>query len=691
MKYASRVLRNVAVSGIILLPLSLSAQHSGSPMLPRITQRIDENKLVSLSGNTRPAANAANDQGRVPDELLMEHTLLLLQRSPEQEQELETFISELHNPASPNFHQWLTLQEFGSKYGVAQSDLETVTNWLESHGFAINQVYPNRILIDFTGTAKQIREAFHTEMHGYAVNGAPHVANASDPQIPAALAGVVQGIVSLNDFRPRPQRTARPQYTFTSGSATYYALVPGDLATIYNFPAFSSTTAGQGQTIVVIEDTDVYSTNDWSTFVSTFGLSGYGGSFSQVHPGCSDPGYNGDDGEAILDAEWATAAAPGAHVELASCADTRSTFGGLIAFQNLINSANAPTIYSISYGECEAANGATANAAYNSAYQQAVSQGFSVFVASGDEGAASCDADLSNATHGIGVSGFASTPYNVAVGGTDFSDTYSKTNTTYWNSSSSSANYYASAKSYIPEIPWNDSCAGSLLAQTFGYSTSYGSGGFCNSSTARQDGFITTAAGSGGPSGCATGSPARGENEIVSGTCKGYTKPSWQNALTPADNVRDLPDVSLFAANGIWAHYYVFCWSDPSERNSGSAPCTGAPSGWSGAGGTSFASPIMAGVQALINQKKGAKQGNPNARYYALAASNYNTVFHDVTMGDMSVNCTGSFNCYGTSGRSYGVLSTSSSSLSRAYAAKSGWDFATGLGSVNVANLINSW
>ena len=315
---------------------------------------------------------------------------------------------------------------------------------------------------------------------------------------------------------------------------------------------------------------------------------------------------------------------------LAACASTRTTFGGLIALQNLINAASPPPIISISYGECEASNGASANAAYSAAYKQAVSEGISVFVAAGDEGAASCDAGASQATHGIGVSGFASTPYNVAVGGTDFGDTYAGTSGAYWSSTDGPS--YGSALSYIPEIPWNDSCASVLLASyVSGSDITYGPNGFCNSRAGQQ--YEQVIAGSGGPSGCATGAPSvRG---VVSGSCKGYPKPSWQSVLgNPGDGVRDIPDVSLFAGNGLWGHYYVMCWSD--IRNGG-ASCTGAPSTWSGAGGTSFSSAIMAGIQALVNQRAGSRQGNPNPVYYGLATGEY--------------GATGSSSCNSSNGR----------------------------------------
>ena len=684
---------------------------------PRITQAIDETDRVALHGNTRPEAVLANDRGPVANDFAMEHMLLQLKRSPEQEQALQQFLDELHTAGSPNFHHWLTAQEFGDRFGVAKSDLNAITSWLESQGFRINIVYPSGMLIDFSGTATQVRQAFQTEIHHLVVNGEKHVANVSDPQIPAALAPVMAGIVSLHDFRPNAMHKMhqpRSQFTFPDQFGdTNYAVVPADLATIYNLnPLFSAGISGQGQTIVLIEDTDVFTAADWGTFRSTFGLSSYtSASFTQLHPpappsqpgnNCGAPGViSPNDAEAILDAEWASASAPSAAIEMAACADTATTFGGLIALQNLINASSAPpSIMSISYGQCETVNGAAANASYNSAYQQAVAEGVSVFVAAGDSGAAGCDNSVAEATHGIAVNAFASTPNNVAVGGTDFSDTFSGTNSTYWNSSNTSA--FGSALSYVPEIPWNDSCAGQLVSSFEGYTLTYGSSSLCNDPTIGSL-LQTTVAGGGGPSQCASGSPSI--NSVVSGTCAGWPKPSWQSVLgNPNDGVRDTPDVSLFAADGLWSHFYVFCWSNTAQ---GGATCGSDPSAWSGAGGTSFASPIMAGIQALINQKAGGPQGNPAPVYYQLAAAEYGSsgssscnsnngnavgascIFYDVTMGDMDVDCTGP-NCF-LSGGSVGVLSTSNSSFAPAYGTTTGWDFATGIGTVNASNLVNNW
>jgi subtilase family serine protease len=699
----------------LYIPCANAQVESGLRSRPRIVASVDETVRATLSGNVHPEARPANDRGRVADTLPMEHMLLQLKRSPDQEKALQQFVDELHNQGSPNFHHWLTAQQFGERFGLAQPDLDTVTSWLRSHGFRVNVVYPSGMVIDFSGTAGQVRQAFRTEIHRLEVNGERHIANTTDPSLPAALAPVIAGVVSLHDFRAKPMhqmRKPRPQFTFTDpfGNATY-AVVPADLATIYNLnPLFSAGITGQGQTIVLIEDTDLFSNSDWNTFRSTFGLSTYiSASLSTVHPAplngpnnCTAPGViPPNDAEAILDAEWASAAAPSAAIVMATCADSGTTFGGLIAVQNLINSNTPPpAIMSISYGQCETENGASANASYNSTYQQAVTEGVSVFVAAGDSGAAGCDNNVAEATHGIGVNAFASTPYNVAVGGTDFSDTYSGTNANFWNSSNTPA--FGSAISYVPEIPWNDSCAGALLSASLGYTPTYGSTSLCNDPLFGSF-FMTTVGGGGGPSQCATGAPTT--NGVVGGTCAGWPKPAWQAVFgNPNDGVRDTPDVSLFAADGLWTHFYVFCWTDTAQ---GGLACGSDPSAWNGAGGTSFASPIMAGIQALINQKAGGPQGNPAPVYYQLANTEYGAsgssscnssngasvasscIFYDVTLGDMGVDCVGP-NCFLADG-SVGVLSTSNSAFLPAYGTNVGWDFATGIGTINAANLVNNW
>ncbi|HEY4087052.1 MAG TPA: S53 family peptidase, partial [Bryobacteraceae bacterium] len=658
----------------------------------QVRGRVTDARRVTLAGNTRPETAEGADLGPVAGNLTLDHVLLQLRRSPQLESELAKFLDDLHDPASPSFHRWLTAEEFGARFGTAQSDLDAVTAWLGSHGLRVNFVYPGRMTIDLSGNAAQIQDAFHTTIHRYNVSGSVHIANVSDPQIPEALAPVVAGVVSMHDFRPHHMARARrrgagAEYTFTESRQQVHALVPADLATIYDFnPLFANGVAGKGQTIVVVEDTNLYDNSDWTTFRTAFGLAQYtNGSLNVMQPAasggqaCASPGVNGDDIEAILDAEWASAAAPDAAISVASCADSGMTSGLLIAMQNVVNSSPAPAIMSVSYGQCEAYNGATANAGLNSLFQQAATEGMSVFVASGDEDSASCDAYQTAATHGIGVSAFASSPYVVAVGGTDFADVYNGTSSMYWSTTNSAA--YGSALSYIPEIPWNDSCANSLLAKFRGYGATYGTGGFCASSKARLGGYLMVAGGSGGPSGCATGAPAT--FGVVGGTCQGYPKPSWQSGVDgiPNDGVRGIPDVSMFASDGFaWNHFAIVCFTD---KDNGGAPCDGKPSNWVGLGGTSLAAPLMAGVQALINQTVGGAQGNPNPVYYSLAAT-APPVFHPVTQGDIDVNCGGIVSCFGYAGTptfgragrvlgtTYGgVLSVSTTSLQPAYAAGS--------------------
>ena len=699
----------------LALTLGAVGAYAGAPVL--ITQAIDESKLATLEGNTHPAATAENDRGRVDDSLVLDHVLLLLKRSPEQEQALAKLLDQLHDPASPNYHKWLTPAQFGQQFGLAQQDRDTIRRWLESHGFTVNSTYKNGVMMDISGTAGQVREAFHTEFHNLLADGKAHIANMRDPQIPAALAPAIAGPMSLHDFRPVPLYQ-RPDYTASCFSTDTCNLVgPGDLQKIYGMkPLFRAKRTGKGQTVVLLEESDFYKQSDWTDFRTAFGLTRYKhGSLTTVHPApasgknnCTDPGVLGGAAfETAVDVEYSGSAAPDATIEVASCSDTKTTAGLVLALQNLLNAKTPPSIFSASYGYCETGLGAAGNAVFNTTYQQAATEGASVFVASGDTAASpfGCINEGSKAaTVGIGVNGFASTPYNVAVGGTDFSDAYTGDTSTYWRSTNSP--FLESALSYVPEVPWNDSCASALLTAYTGFTTPYGSAGLCNSSMAAKDGWLNIIGGGGGPSGCATGKSSNGA--VVSGTCKGYPKPSWQSLVgNPSDGVRDLPDVSLFASNGFLFHYYPVCYSNTADKGDPGVPCTGAPNTWDGAGGTSFSAPIMAGIQALVNESHG-KQGNPNPVYYALAAASYGAsgnaacnsslgnqvdrdcVFRDITSGDMDVPCTGAYNCYKPSG-TYGVLSTSGTEYQPAYGTNVGWDFSTGIGSVNAAKLVTQW
>ena len=706
LKHSTRFLLAGLLVAMMQATLNL---HAGQPTRPLVTERIDESNLVTLVGNTRPEANVKNDRGPVAASYKLRDMQLVLRRPPETELALDKFLEEVNDHNSPNFHHWLNAREFGEQFGLSLDDIRVVQDWLESHGFKVNAVYDSGTLIDFSGTAGQVKAAFHTEIHNLNVGGTAHIANMSDPRIPAALAPAVVGVASLNNFFPHP--LVKPVPDYTSGSTHY--LAPPDFATIYNLnPLFSAGITGKGQTVAVVEDTDLQGSNctaytgiapcpasglaagngPWNIFRKIFGLAraypyatmaqiqpqpaGSGPTGPDGYVNCYDPGINSDDTEAILDVEWVSASAPNANVLMITCADTEVDFGAFIGMQNLLNSAGPyPDTISVSYGESEEFDTEAYNVYTSQLYQQAAAEGVSVFAASGDWGAALSDADLSAASEGITVSALSSTPYNVSVGGTDFEDTYNAKFggpplSTYWNSTNTAS--YGSALSYIPEIPWNDNC-GSMLFDLFeGYSQPYGTSGYCN-----HGGSHSVVAGSGGPSNCATGAPDPNYPGIYSGTCMGFAKPSWQAGTlgNPSDGVRDVPDVSLFASQfGTFGHAYVYC-------------TTSCPGRLGAAGGTSFASPIMSGIQALVNQYTGQRWGNPNPYYYAIGNAQFNNtlfagslaacdssrsggpastcVFHDVTQGDIALSCpTGTQNCYNSDGSAWGVLSTGPTTLS---------------------------
>jgi Pro-kumamolisin, activation domain/Divergent InlB B-repeat domain len=707
---------SLAALVLALLPSAYAQTPAAQRARPMITGAVSDAVRSELSGNTRPEVrDPANDRGRVDDAMPLPHMQLQLRRPAEQEQALQTLIDQLHDPTSPNFHHWLKPTEFGERFGPAASDVAAVTGWLTQQGFTVNFVYPSGLSIDYSGTAGQVRAAFHTEIHRLSVNGVAHFANMSDPDIPAALAPAVVGIVSLHDFKARSHRVPKSDHPNASFGIGNLAVTPADLATIYNFnPLFAAGYSGQGQTIAVVEPTNLASAEDWTTFRQTFGLSIYtGASLTTINPAptsgetnCANPPIiQGDTGEAALDVEYASAGAPSAAIIVAACKGSNQIDPELVAIQNLTNNPNHPNIISDSYGFCEAENGAADTAAFGAIFQQGVAEGISYFVAGGDQDASSCDGDGGGTPfttiHGIGVDAQASTPYAVASGGTDFADTYFQTNQKYWSSTNSPS--YGSALSYVPEIPWNDTCASELTALWFfGSNVTYGTDGSCNK---LGHAYLSNTGGSGGPSACATGKPA--VFGVVGGTCQGWPKPSWQQGFlgNPNDGVRDIPDVSLFASDYAWNHIYIYC-------NSAYAPCGSDVSQWSTSGGTSFTAPILAGVQALVNQYTGSAQGLPNYVYYKIAAAEYgaagNTncystkgnevdprcIFYDVTLGDNNAPClpdSGVFyNCYDPSG-SVGVMSTNNNAYRPAYKAHVGWDFATGLGTINVYNLVTNW
>ena len=756
-----RCLPLCVAAGAVLLCSSLLAEN---PTPPRIVDRIDDSQLVTLPGNTHPAARAANDRGPVSPALPMTGLVLVLKRSPEQQAAFDQYVAGLYDSASPNFHQWLEPEQVGEDFGPNLGDIAAISGWLRGHGFSVDEVSADRMSIRFGGTAAQVQEAFHTEIHNLDVRGVHHIANMSDPKMPAALAPAVTGVKALHDFTPRPlhklgakvtqdkatgkwRRQPAPEGEHAkSGGAGFPSLphpeyginvpasdgndayliedvVPYDFATMYNvLPEWNAGVNGTGQTIAIAGTSEI-STTDLSTFRSSFGLPAIK-SFTQTVGNGDNPGQCGvtptstctldDQYENSLDVEWSGAVAPGASIVLV-VSGAKSTTDDTVydSAKYVIQNKTAP-ILSVSYGLCELGEGTAGNTSYNNLWQTAYSEGIAVFVAAGDSGSASCDdgQDGGNppyaAEYGLTVSGLASTPYDTAVGGTDLN--WGSTASPYW-SSSNNATTGASALNYVPEVPWNDSCVNPLVlsylqsaAQAEGASTPSDGEEACNFvvdwyQQVYEDfgvnlaSLVDTVGGGGGKSSCTTS-----DGQTSSSCAGGYAKPSWQASVTgiPADGKRDLPDVSFFASNGFLGSAYLVCvsaagtctYSDTDENTAQEV------------GGTSASTPAMAGVMALINQKAGSPQGSPNTELYKLAATQSYTgckaesvtdstscYFNDIDTDTIAQPCDAtdsSPNCSVIhSGDEIGVLS--------GYNAVEGFDLATGLGSLNVANVVKAW
>ena len=710
---------------LLLLPPRSWAQAGvapGAATQARITAAIDESQLTTLRGNTHPLARREFDQGAAPASLPMRRMLLVLQRSPAQEAALAALLEQQQDKSSPNYRHWLTPAQVGQQFGPAEQDIQTVTLWLQSHGFQVAKVAQSRMVIEFSGTASQILQAFHTQIHKYTVSGKDHWANASDPQIPVALAPVVAGIDTLHNFPRKPMHhvagafarsketgaavPVHPEFTYPGGcgptpSSPCYAVGPADFAKIYDVPnlllnpAPTTVLNGTGVTIAIVGRSNI-DLQDVQDFRTLFGLPANPPNIVLNGP---DPLLvSGDETEADLDVEWAGAVAPAATIDLVVSESTLSSDGADLSAEYIVDNNLAP-ILSSSYGACELSMMAAGNQFYSQMWEQAAAQGITVTISTGDSGSAGCDNNSGSypqpAQSGLQVSGIASTPYNIAVGGTDFNDLNDYA--AYWNTTSPTTNAtLESALGYIPETTWNDTCTN---AESFSLTSSVTAEANCNALTGTNQDFIVTVGGGGGKSNCTNGD---GSNPTTCG--QGYAKPSWQNVTgVPADSRRDVPDVSLFAADGLNGNFYLICESD--YNNSG--PCSA--SNVVGVGGTSVAAPSFAAIMALVNQQYGP-QGNANWVLYKLAGQGSNTcvsvpnpastcVFYDVQatpQGNSQVTWTvpatiampcakgSTSDCTLTNNNdSYGVLS--------GYAAGTGYDLATGLGSVNVASLVNAW
>jgi len=650
------------------------AANAQSASRPLITRPVDESSLVTLRGNVHPLAQPQFDRGRAPLSLGAQRVLLLLKRTPRQEAMLAQYLASVEDRNSPNFHHFLTPEQFGQQYGPAPEDLAQIVTWLNGQGFAVNKVAKSHMAIEFSGSVNQVETSFHTEIHRFVIRGQEHLANVTNPMIPASLAQVVAGVSPLNDFYPHPQavhgpsgrwsaseRRFVPQLTVNLSGNPYLFMGPGDAATIYDAPTSlnnhpksgQASYDGTGVTIGIATNGGVNLSNI-ANYRSLFKMPS--APISVVMDGNSPGG--GDDTESTLDGEVAGAIAPGAAIVYYQAADTTFQSGVMLAILRAIDD-NTVNILNVSYGACELVQGAAGNQEILNAWQQAAAQGIAVTVSSGDSGSADCDnADTQSvASHGFGVNGLASTPYTVAVGGTDF-DVLLNNFSTYVSSTNNGN--YTSALGYIPETTWNNS--------------TLGNGSSAENQPSRDANGNTNIAASGG------GASSAGLYDASGKVLGGYAKPMWQqqfeaSAGIAADNVRDVPDVSMFAANGVYGALWATC---------GDNDCSGPNPTISGVGGTSASAPAFAGVLALINQRlnqkfgAGERLGQPNWVLYQLAKT-HPEAFHSIKSGNNAVVCApGTPNC-------------AANGFLNGYDAGASYNAATGLGSVDISSLVNNW
>ena len=533
----------------LLISLSLLVVIANAQTMPtRITQRIDDNARTTLPGTTHPAVRISRDLGALSADHPLQRMMLVLKSSEQQQTALQRLLDSQQNKNSPNYHKWLKPADYATQFGPSDGDLAQVVGWLEKQGFEIGNLPEGRQWIEFSGTEKQVEQAFRTSIHALEHNGERHVGNTSDVSLPA-LTPVVNGVLSLHDYRKQPAlvnyKVARnsqnkllpvdPNWTYIDGSGNiYYYVAPEDFQKIYDVsPLLNNGNDGTGVSIDVLGRRDINMT-DVQALRNIFGLPENDPNFivSGADPGVT---FGGDVAESSLDVEWSGAAAPGATIDFVVAGSTDVTDGIDLAAAYAVDHVTSPIITS-SYGLCEGLLGATGNQFYNAIWEQAAAEGSTVFVSAGDAGAAQCDGNLQQAGYepqgpalnGPTINGTSSTPYNISVGGTQFNEGVNVA--TYWSLNDDSLQ--GSAYGYIPEQTWNLSCDPTLPLD--GGNCSYGQTNY------------NLAGGGGGPSNCTTGTWDGAETVTCSG---GYPKPSWQTGLgVPKDGRRDTPDLSLNAS-----------------------------------------------------------------------------------------------------------------------------------------------
>jgi uncharacterized protein (TIGR03437 family) len=424
------------------------------------------------------------------------YVTLALKPSASQQADLDRLLAQQQDPSSPNYHRWLTPEQYADRFGLSQADIDKIVAWQGRYGLTVKSVARGRNAIAFGGPAGQIGRAFGVELHRYQVGGEEHFANAADPTIPVAFEGVVLAIRGLHDFRwkPKLRHSLQPRDNFNGA----HQLGPADIAAIYDMnPLYNAGYTGTGQKLAIAGQTDIQ-LSDIEQFRTYFNLPANDPTVILV-PGSPDPGIqsqSGDLSEADLDLELSGAVAPNATILYVN-ADPSFGAGGAVESLHYAIDQNLAPVISVSYGDCELDEGSLGATMLSSWAMQANTQGQTIFAASGDNGAADCfgDGDGPAIDDALSVDMPGSLPQVTGVGGTEFNEGSGS----YWNSTNGRGQ--VSARSYIPETAWNDSA---------------------------RDGSPSASGG---------------------GASTFYTKPSWQTGTgVPSDGARDVPDVSISAS-----------------------------------------------------------------------------------------------------------------------------------------------
>ena len=628
---------------VLLLAVCARAQSAN-----RVLGPVNPSQVVKLEGHHPSWAQPQADAGAVPAELRLQHLTLVLARSPQAQQAFEQFLRNQQNPASSDYHHWLTPREVGERFGVSPHDTAAITGWLQSQNLRVDSVADSRVRINFSGGAAAVGNAFGGEMHYFLMNGKKRISLTAAPQIPAALAPLIQAIHGLSTSETRPlhkstvhhfaSNGAWPGLTFGPGENF---VVPADFAVIYDVPANFT---GADQTIAIIGRSRVDNA-DIENFQGLFGLpiqdptviippDGIDpGTPQTLPPGSGIP--SDDQAEATIDVTRAGSIAPGATIDLVSSASSFTTDGIAIAASYAVDTTPLLAhIMSLSFGDCEANQGQAGVDFWDNLFSQAAAEGISVFVASGDSGAAGCDPEFQTppATQVVNTNYICSSSYATCVGGTEFADAnYSL----YWGPTNS--NTAGSALSYIPEGAWNEP-------------------------TTTDPNNPFQVASSGG------------------GVSAYVPTPFWQRGpgVPAARAGRYTPDLAFSSASH---DGYVGCFT------AGGGDCI---EFFLVFYGTSVAAQDMAGIAALLNQKLGTAQGNLNPTLYQLA-STANNIFHDVTVATSGVSpCDLTGNTPSMCNNSTPAPLSLAGGLA-GYLVGPGYDEATGLGSLDVANFLAGW